>query len=182
MYDRTFSEIALYARRLFGLDTEAARDAVQETYQAAAQAWDVLGVLGADEVVGWLKRVCRNKSADHYRRTKSDERRLRSLGAALQVRPSRWEDADPGDVVAARDQVEQSLSLFKASVLAMPPMRQKVVDLFWGQARPYAEIAGELNLSLSTVRWHVSKARADVRRVLGEQQTSEAADEEVRTR
>jgi RNA polymerase sigma factor (sigma-70 family) len=80
-----------YARDLFGYacvltrgDRAMAEDLVQAAFEAAAEAWHVLGDLPEEQRRGWLWRMLANIAVDGFRRETAFRDRLPRIGALYQ--------------------------------------------------------------------------------------------------
>ncbi|HEV8240843.1 MAG TPA: RNA polymerase sigma factor [Thermoanaerobaculia bacterium] len=144
-------------RRLYRLglrllcDAEEARDLVQETFlRAASAAARVPDEEPAAEA--WLVRVAINLCRDRHRR-----RAVRRAHAAPMPR-----EVAAGDGEAAR----LARWSVRTALLALSPRRRAVVVLHEIEGRTAAEIAALLGTRAVTVRWHLSRARRELAKVL----------------
>ncbi len=138
-----------YARRLTG-SSDAAWDITQETWIAILRQIRKLGDpawFGA-----WAYRIVRNKCADHCRR--AGRRRHLADGLADRQRandgPPR---GGPGDAVAE-------------AVRRLPPERQELLALRYGQDLNILEIAVVLGVPAGTVKSRLHHAREQLRQIL----------------
>jgi len=139
------------ARRLAG-DADEARDLVQETFLRAARARHVPEGRSGEEA--WLVRVLVNLCRDRWRQT-ADRRRL-----TLRYEPfPHTTGGDPEAALVARSMVRWALA-------ALPPRRRAVVVMHELEGAAVPEIARSLGVRAVTVRWHLSVARRELRRIL----------------
>ncbi len=130
-------------------DREIARDLAQETFLRLHRQWESVG--GYDNVGGWLSRVMSNLLIDQHRSWVSEQRAVERLARR------------PDDPSAAADRSGDPW----AELVAVLPLRQRViVTLHYGEDLSIADIAGALDVSPTTVKSALSKAR-DVLRSRG---------------
>jgi len=141
------------ARRLMP-SADDARDLVQETYLRVARSpQSVPEGMPAEEA--WLVRILVNLCRDGWRRKATRARVNDDDLAAAQVRaPSSQEAA-----YVARATIWRALR-------ALPPRRRAAIVLHELEGAGIAEIAGLLGVSSVTVRWHLSRGRRDLARVI----------------
>ena len=132
------------------LADDAAQEAIQQAF-GALHRFDVTRPFGP-----WLKRIAVNKAIDHLRR----ERRVEQLDAeALHG----WTLGE-----AAADDVR--LWAVADAVAALGPAMRAVVVLHYWLDLPLDEIAGVLGLPVGTVASRLSRALAELRVALGEEE------------
>lgn len=143
-------------RRLYHLalrltrDAEEAHDLVQDTFlRAARRSGSIPSGAGPEEA--WLVRVLVNRCRDLARRRAVRQRPLPAL--APESGPS------PESRAVARTTVHAALA-------RLGPRRRAVVVLHEIEERPAREIARLLGIPAATVRWHLSRARRELRRLL----------------
>jgi RNA polymerase sigma-70 factor, ECF subfamily len=130
-----------------------AEDLVQLTFQVAALNWEYcLSQLAEESRRKWLYRVLRNKAIDRWR---ADEH-IRLLPEVAEA-----------PVAADQDTSRQALSRIAlrkcwAAIRHMPPVRQRVAFLRWGEDWKPKEIAALLGVSQDTVRAHLKRARDEL--------------------
>lgn len=153
VYAATFAPLLAYARRRVEQPADAA-DVVAETFLAA---WRRQSELPAgDEARLWLYGVARRVLANHHR----GDRRRERLGEKLRQRLAAAAAADPGDAVPERLAVRQVLA-------RLGDLDREVLTLtVWEGLQP-REVAAVLELSPEVVRTRLSRARARVRLLLG---------------
>ncbi len=136
-------------------DREQARDAVQDAFVKASARWRRISRY--DDPVGWVRRVAINRSRDLHR---SEQRRRR--------REQRVTSGQP------RDEPDRSTDLADSMRLAelfgrLPDQQRRAASLFYVEQLPVAEIASVLGLSVGAVKFHLSRARANLRAVVREE-------------
>ncbi len=138
-----------YARRLTGRD-DAAWDVMQETWIAMLRQIRKLSDPAWFAV--WAHRIVRNKCADYARRAG----RQRNLAEALTQRP-RVDEAPsreaPGDTVAE-------------ALRQLPPDKQELLTLRYGQDLNIMEIAVILGIPAGTVKSRLHHTREQLRKIL----------------
>lgn len=131
-------------------DVETARDLAQETMARAHDHWT--DVEATDVPEAWLRRVMRNLTVDHFRRTGTERRALDRFG---------------GRAVGGSDAPVDSTM---AELLAVLPERQRaVVALYYVDDLPTAEIAQTLSIAQGTVKALLWKARRTLARELAKE-------------
>jgi RNA polymerase sigma-70 factor, ECF subfamily len=156
VFRRHSADLFRHARYLLKGDSHAARDLVQEVFQAAAMQWVQFRSYDEERRVRWLCRVLHNKYVDAIRAHRRER------------------DASPPDRdwAAPDETARQALSavtLHKcwAVVKQMPPEQHRVAVLRWAASWTTAEIAENLGIKQSTVRVHLMNARNQLLDVVG---------------
>jgi RNA polymerase sigma-70 factor, ECF subfamily len=151
MFRETSADLYAYACTLPGIDRHRADDLVQEAFKAAAVAWDSLARRDREGRRRWLFKVLRNKAIDQWRK----EKNATAIPDPPEPRPS-------GDATADRVLSATALAKCWVAVQGMPPVRQQVAFLRWGEDWTSAEIASWLSISQDTVRGHLRVARREL--------------------
>ena len=130
-------------------DPGVAEDVTQDAFLKLLQKWST--VADYDRPEAWVRKVAVRMAIRQAAREQSRHgREVRAQPAQVHDGP----DADP-DVVRA--------------VRGLAPMQRAVVVLFYWEDRPVGEIARTLEVSESTVKQHLYRARARLAAVLGEE-------------
>ena len=138
------------ARRL-SRSREEARDLVQETFVRIAGAGCRVPV-GASAEEAFLVQVLVNLCRDRWRRAKVREKKSENpMGPA-------W-DSDPESTYLVRIAV-------RAALAKLNPRRRAIVVLHELEGIDVLEIARLLGISPVTARWHLSKGRRELARIL----------------
>jgi RNA polymerase sigma factor (sigma-70 family) len=166
-----------YARDLFGYacvltrrDRAMAEDLVQAAFEAAAEAWHVLGDLTEEQRRGWLWRMLASIAVDGFRReTASRDRlpRIEALYQKIQADPPEQappEQAPPEQAPPEQAPPEQALSSIALErcwrIIQGLPQRQHAVALLrWQLDMKESEIAQVLGMNEKTVRVHLYRVR-----------------------
>jgi RNA polymerase sigma-70 factor (ECF subfamily) len=148
-FDRLFAEeyrgMVALAAAVSG-DRSMAEDLVQEAFSRLSQRWDRIG--SYDKPGAWLRRVVINLAVSRRRRLVSEARaRLR-----LRQRPRPALPPPPSDH-----------SGLWAAVAELPAKQRAVVALHYLDDLPLTEIADILDISPSTARVHLHRARTTLR-------------------
>lgn len=147
-------QAALYrlARRLTN-GPDDARDLVQDTFLRAAKASSRIPA-GRPQEEAWLVRVLINIQRDEWRRRDVRARSHRVEGArADTVAPTQESQC------IARHEIWRALD-------TLHPRRRAVIVLHELDGHSVAAIAALLGVTAITVRWHLSRGRRDLRRIL----------------
>lgn len=150
LFDAHYERLYRLARRLTS-NADDALDLVQDTFLRAAGASFIPDGPTAEEA--WLVRVLVNIRRDEWR--KAATRRHHEPKADLLARPV----SDPEAQAVARTMVWQALD-------ALHPRRRAVLVLHELEGMKAAAIAALLGISTVTVRWHVSRGRRELTRIL----------------
>lgn len=132
---------------------DEADDLVQETFLRAAQSLDSVPS-GAIREEAWLVRVLINIRRDQWRRA-----HVRTRSAALLQAPVAVVTSDPESALIAKRVVWSALE-------RLHPRRRAIVVMHDIEGLSVDAIASLLGITAMTVRWHVSMARRDLRRLL----------------
>jgi RNA polymerase sigma factor (sigma-70 family) len=150
LFDAHYDRLYRLARRLVP-SADAARDLVQEAFLKAARAPASIPADAAGEEA-WLVRVLINVQRDEWRKT-AVRRRHEEASRASRV------TSDEEAVLVARATVWHALD-------RLTPRRRAVLVMHELDGLAIPAIASLLGVSAITVRWHLSKGRADLARVL----------------
>jgi RNA polymerase sigma-70 factor (ECF subfamily) len=150
LFDKHHQRLYRLARRLLASHDDA-RDLVQETYLRAAQK---LGTVpgGRSREEAWLVRVLINLCRDRWRHQAVHQRVRHHAGPT--TTPS-------GEAAAiARTTIWRALEL-------LPPRRRAIVIMCELEGLSISSIARSLGITAVTVRWHLSRGRRELARVIG---------------
>jgi RNA polymerase sigma-70 factor (ECF subfamily) len=152
------SFFAAHDRWLFGHacvrtrgDRELAADLVQDTFEAAARAWETLRGRACGRQRAWLLGTLANKDVSEFRRREAFRRRQPDIHARYL--------ATAADTAA---EALNAIALRRAREIIdeMPPRQQKIALMRWQDRMKAAEIAAELGVTEGTVHAHLHTARA----------------------
>ena len=156
-----------YARDLFGYacvltrrDRAMAEDLVQAAFEAAAEAWHVLGDLTEEQRRGWLWRMLASIAVDGFRRETAFRDRLPRIEALYQkIQADHPEQAPPE--YAPPEQTLSSVALERCwRIIEGLPQRQHAVALLrWQLDMKEAEIAQVLGMDEKNVSVHLYRVR-----------------------
>ncbi len=153
--------VHLYTTRLYRVvrrvvnDDGEAEALVQETF---LRLWENLSRYKNDRpFFPYLVTVALNLVRDLWRK----ESRLVEDDGVLDLLPDEGE-TDPARLVE-ENEMRQTLA---QAVAALPPMYRAVIALRYDAELSYEEIAAALHLPLNTVRTHLKRAKARLRRML----------------
>ena len=152
LFDAHEDRVYRLARRL-AASADDAHDLVQDTFLRAAKSWRSVPAGFANEEA-WLVRVLINIRRDQWRKTGVRKRSAATLRAEATSYPSTLETA-----LIAKRAVWAALEL-------LHPRRRAIVILHELEGQRLSTIASLLGVSGMTVRWHLSMARRDLKRVL----------------
>lgn len=147
------------AARLLGGERDRVDDTLQEAY---VRSYRALSTFRNDaEFATWLYRITYNACLDELRR---NERRPVPVDASDELWDRRASTPDPDAAVSASDRA--------ARILAAIPVDQRVaVVLIDGEGVELAEAAALLDVPPGTVASRLSRGRARIRRLMGEDES-----------
>lgn len=147
------AEFASVARTVFLIvhDRGRAEDIAQDAFMKLLQNWRT--VSGYERPDAWVRRVAIRMAVRQSKRE-----RLRPILERDAVRPSEPALPDP-DVAEA--------------VRTLAPMQRAAVVLYYWEDRPVAEIARMLQVSESTIKQHLLRARKRLADLLAEEVTED---------
>lgn len=175
-----------YARDLFGYacvltrrDRAMAEDLVQAAFEAAAEAWHVLGDLTEEQRRGWLWRMLASIAVDGFRREtafRDHLPRIEALYQKIQADPA--EQAPPEQ--APPEQVLSSIALERCwRIIQGLPQRQHAVALLrWQLDMKENEIAQVLGMDEKTVSAHLYRVRRKLLLQVGTDHPFDGDDQE----
>ena len=152
LFDAHEERLYRLARRL-APGREEAQDLVQETFLRAAKALRSVPIGPANEEA-WLVRVLINIRRDQWRRAAVSQRSAATLRAEATTYPAQLESA----LIAKR--------AVWAALDVLPPRRRAIVVMHELEGKSPPAIASVLGVTAMTVRWHLSMARRDLKRIL----------------
>jgi RNA polymerase sigma-70 factor (ECF subfamily) len=153
LFDAHHGRLYRLARRM-APTAEEARDLVQETFLRAARAPHAIPSAGAQSEEAWLVRVLINLCRDGWRK-RANRARLDAVSAAPPSSPS-----NPEQALLARATIWRALD-------RLAPRRRASIVLYELEGVGIAEIARLLGISAVTVRWHLSRGRKELARIIG---------------
>ena len=175
-----------YARDLFGYacvltrsDRAMAEDLVQAAFEAAAEAWHVLGNLTEEQRRGWLWRMLASIAVDGFRRETAFRDRLPRIEALYQkIQADPPEQAPPEQ--APPEQVLSSIALERCwRIIQGLPQRQHAVALLrWQRDMKENEIAQVLGMDEETVSVHLYRVRRKLLLQVGTDHPFDGDDQE----
>jgi RNA polymerase sigma-70 factor (ECF subfamily) len=151
LFDTHHQRLYRLARRLAS-NADEGRDLVQETFLHAARAPESIPS-GPDHEEAWLVRVLINVCRDRWRRT-AVRTRLQPFHMADEAAP------DPERTAIARTMVWRALAV-------LPPRRRAILVMYEIEGAAISVIAKMLGVRPVTVRWHLSRGRRELAKILG---------------
>jgi RNA polymerase sigma-70 factor (ECF subfamily) len=165
LFDVHYQRLYRLARRM-SRDADEARDLVQDTFVRAARSPSSVPA-GESAEEAWLVRVLVNLCRDRWRQTANRERLRRREGYGGRVdratAPTPVASADPEAALVARSVVWRALD-------TLDPRRRAVLVMYELDGSPIDVIARTLGVTAVTVRWHLSKGRAQLAAVIRSQE------------
>ena len=152
LFDVHHQRLYRLARRM-AATAEDARDLVQETFLRAARSPHSVPE-GARCEEAWLVRVLVNVCRDGWRKRATRAR----LGAESTLCP--LPASDPEQTLIARHTIW-------AALRQLAPRRRAAIVMYELDGLPIPDIARMLGVSAVKVRWHLSRGRRDLARIIG---------------
>jgi RNA polymerase sigma factor (sigma-70 family) len=131
-------------------DRALAEDLVQAAFEAAGQAWQVLGYLAEEQRYGWLRRTLANIAVDGFRRETAFRDRLPRIEVL-----HRKIQADPPEQVFSSIALERCWRIIQG----LPERQHAVAMLRWQLDMKESEIATVLGIDEKTVSVHLHRVR-----------------------
>lgn len=139
-----------------------AEDIMQETFTKAFTEINKFNYRNSSSFSSWLSRICINSTMDYLRKHKRRKMDQQVSISEIPVEPESH-DMSPDESV----QVEQTLHLIKGAIQELSPKQRIIFDLRHSQHRNIKEIAELLNCSESSVKTHLLRSAAKLRKYLG---------------
>lgn len=153
-YDETVSRVYGLALRITSR-ADAAEEVTADVYMQVwnqAQRFDQ----GRGSVLAWLLTICRSRAIDHLRRADEAESWAEPPEAAGSAAD------DPQDLLLAME----SGRAVTTALEALPPLQRQLLSLAFFRGLTHEEIAAHFRLPLGTVKTHIRKALAELRKSL----------------
>ncbi len=131
-------------------DRELAADLVQDTFEAAARAWDTLRGQPGRRLRGWLLSTLAHKDVSGFRHQEAFRRRQPDIHARYQPAAADTE-AEALNAIA--------LAAARKIIEDMPPRQREIALLRWQEHLRIAEIAARLGIAEGTVHSALHTAR-----------------------
>ena len=131
---------------------ELAEDLVQLSF---LKVWEKRESLPAIERFdAWLFKIARNELTDQFRKVSNHEKYQRRIQELFEE-----EQGNPEEQLINK----QKLSLIRDAIRNLPPQQQLAYRLSRDKGLNYNEIADEMQVSVNTVRKHITLALASIR-------------------
>ncbi|WP_346319943.1 RNA polymerase sigma-70 factor [Chitinophaga sp. YIM B06452] len=155
LYSRYRHEVYAYAMSLVKLP-DVAEDLLQDVF---VRIWDARHKIAIKkDFRPYLFRVCHNRAYDVHLEMARDEKLKDRLLHHYQV------TAAPVDPFAEQD--SPYIQLMEQALATLSPQRRRIYEMCKREGKSYEEVAGELGLSINTVRNHMVQAIALLRSYL----------------
>jgi RNA polymerase sigma-70 factor (ECF subfamily) len=167
-----FEEIVrIHRRRLFAIalrrtgDAETAEDAVQV---ALTKAWKSLPRMeGEVDLAAWLTTVVQNAALDRIRSEDRQGRLAERAFAAAPERPDRSGAGRPVETPGTTLDRSELGGILLDAISALPQPYRVALELFHVQGLSVEDVSRVLELNENTVKSHLARGRAILRRRLG---------------
>jgi RNA polymerase sigma-70 factor, ECF subfamily len=152
-------------------DSEAASDATHDAFARAYERWEQYDA--NRPLRAWLHGIVAHAALDAVRRRRVREQAVHVMGRVAELADGRFGD-DPSGDTARRQIVDQGLA-------SLVPQARAAVVLRHYYGYDYAEIASFLRTSPGNVGSLLSRAHADLRRLLVAESPAASAGEQAMT-
>lgn len=133
-------------------DQACAEDIVEDTFSYLWENYE--DIVNDNSPVPLLYSLIHNRCIDHLRHL---EVRNKYETTLLQS-PESWEEEDDGNTMH-----QERVDKIMMAVEELPPQTRKVFESCFLQGKKYKEVGEELNISINTVKTHISRALAYIR-------------------
>ena len=157
-----------YACVLTRGDRAPATDLVQAAFEAAGQAWQVLGDLAEEQRRGWLRRTLANIAVDGFRR----ETPLRDRLPRIDALHRKIQAAPPEQALESAALESAALERCWRIIQGLPERQHAVALLRWQLDMKESDIATVIGMDEKTVSTHLDR----VRRAFGHETGSSPED------
>lgn len=164
LVERYSDYVYTIAARILG-DEEDAYDAAQEAF---VRAYRAIGRFRGDaKFSSWLYRIATNRALTHLKR-----KRRRAPAVDIDAGPHIESAIDLEPPRTRPDQVLADAEFraeVRAAVAKLPDQYRTVITLFYLEQRSYKEVADVLGLPMGTLKTHLHRGRAMLRKIITEQ-------------
>jgi RNA polymerase sigma-70 factor (ECF subfamily) len=150
LYETYYSPLMAVCQRYAGSEDEA-MDLLHESFIKIFKK--IARYQSGTALLAWMRRITVNTAIDHYRRT--SRRRTEDIERAYQV------SVDGPDVIS-----QCSAQEILAAVQQLPPTYRTIFNLYVIEGYSHKEIAEQLNITDSTSRSNLVKARVKLQKTL----------------
>lgn len=148
------------------VNEEDADDVAQETF---VRAYKALGRFRGDsKFSSWLYRIAVNRALTHLKR-----RKRRGVSVDIDAGPHVEAGAIEEDARSTPEELvldDELRQRVRAAVDELPPQYRAVVTLFYLEEKSYKEVSAILGIPMGTLKTHLYRARAMLRKTLIRQQ------------
>jgi RNA polymerase sigma-70 factor (family 1) len=126
---------------------ELAEDMVQSSF---LKIWEKRNNLGhVERFDHYLFRIAHNEMADHFRKHSKRDKHLERIRELFEE-----ETGSPEELLITK----QKRALIADVISSLPPQQQTAYKLSRDEGLSYLEIAGQMHLSVNTIKVHISQA------------------------
>lgn len=151
LFRENYTRLYFYASNFIN-DQACAEDIVEDTFSYLWENYEA--IVKDSSPVPLLYSLVHNRCIDHLRHL---EVRNKYETTLLQS-PEIWED-DDDDQTKHQERIDQVM----IAVEELPPQTRKVFESCFLQGKKYKEVGEELNITINTVKTHISRALAYIR-------------------
>ena len=151
LFRDNYTRLYFYALNFIN-DQACAEDIVEDTFSYLWENYE--DIVNDNSPVPLLYSLIHNRCIDHLRHL---EVRNKYETTLLQS-PESWEEEDDGNTMH-----QERVDKIMMAVEELPPQTRKVFEGCFLQGKKYKEVGEELNISINTVKTHISRALAYIR-------------------
>lgn len=137
------------------LDEELAKDFVEEVF---VDLWHKFDHIRQEEVAGLLRRLMRNKLANHFKHLEVVRKYETEVTA---IETDFWDGND--------DEYEERLRQINEVIDSQPPQRRFIFEQCCLKDKSYKEVAELVGLEVSSIHKHMSRVYAELRTMVKKQ-------------
>lgn len=158
--ERAKEMISRYRDKIFGFSLEKLRSISSAEELAADIVCEVYSsFLKAEEIInpdGYVYRIASNIYASYIRRLKSSTECMDIAELALPFYDDGFE----------KDERSEEFQRLRSEIGFLSERQRSIIYMFYYENKSAAEIARQLNISVGTVKWHLSDARSNLKEEL----------------
>lgn len=150
LFRANYSRLYFYAFNLINSQA-CAEDIVEDTFSYLWENYDT--VVGDISPLPLLYSLVRNKCIDHLRHCDVKNK----YECHISLSPEQWEDNDDDE------HHQERIAKVMSAINLLPPQTRKVFEACYLHGKKYKEIAEEMNITVNTVKTHLSRALSFIR-------------------
>lgn len=155
LFRANYTRLYFYALNIVN-NPECAEDIVEDTFGYLWENYD--RVVGDASPLPLLYSLVRNSCIDHLRHCDVKSRYESNITQTARVWEENMED----------EEHQERISKVMSAITQLPPQTRKVFEACFLHGKKYKEVAEEMDISINTVKTHISRALAFIRSRTGQ--------------